>query len=235
MSIDYAKLADPFAKSDWEWRAERVGITNGKPWCNVVPYIQNRAIQERLDMVCGPQNWKNQFIQWRDMSQLCGISIYDEQKNEWVTKWDGADNTQFQGTKGGLSASMKRAAVQWGIGRHLYEEKSVFVECSLEKKRGWEKASTKDKKDVWWNPNDTQLCGAPFNTPDEEPDEPAEFVAQLEAKKELEKKWVDAGYNPKQLAPSFKKRTGIDIDEAPASLIRKAIKDCKAKQKEAAK
>jgi hypothetical protein len=194
MPVDYKKLAEPFPKNDWEWRAEMVGITNNKPWCNVVPYIKNRAIQERLDAVCGPENWKNEFTPWRDNAQLCGISIYDDQKKEWVTKWDGADNTQFQSTKGGISASMKRAAVQWGIGRHLYDEKSMFVECSLEKKRGWEKAKTKDEKNIWWNPNDPQLCGAPTakNEPDERgnepptteepPDDPGNYVIHAKGK-----------------------------------------------------
>jgi hypothetical protein len=184
MPVDYEKLAEPFSKNDWEWRAERVGITNNKPWCNVVPYIKNRAIQERLDSVCGSENWKNEFVQWREKSQLCGISIYDDQKKEWVTKWDGADDTHFESTKGGLSASMKRAAVQWGIGRHLYEEKGKFAECSLEKKRGWERAITKDKQDVYWNPNDPQLCDPPANKAPgppyaPTPDDPGNYVVKI--------------------------------------------------------
>jgi hypothetical protein len=39
----------------------------------------------------------------------------------WVTKWDGAEETDSESIKGGLSAAMKRAAVQWGIGRYLYD------------------------------------------------------------------------------------------------------------------
>lgn len=54
-------------------------------------------------------------------SQLCGISVWDDEKKEWITKWDGADGTNFEETKGGLSDSMKRAAYQWGIGRYLYD------------------------------------------------------------------------------------------------------------------
>ncbi len=159
MAIDYKKLADPFPRSDWEWRAERCGISDGKPWVNVVPYIQNRAIQERLDKVCGPNNWRNEFVRWGEKAQLCGISIWDEEKGQWITKWDGAEDTQFESVKGGLSASMKRAAVQWGIGRHLYEEKDVFLIGSFERVKGWVKATTKDKKDIYWNPNDPKLTG----------------------------------------------------------------------------
>jgi hypothetical protein len=44
-----------------------------------------------------------------------------------ITKWDGAEQTQIEAVKGGLSGSMKRAAVQWGIGRYLYDLETNFV------------------------------------------------------------------------------------------------------------
>ena len=49
---------------------------------------------------------------------MCAISI--RINNEWVTKWDGAQETAVEPIKGGFSDAMKRAAVQWGIGRYLY-------------------------------------------------------------------------------------------------------------------
>ena len=87
-------------------------------WAMVLAYVTNRAIMERLDSVVGPENWKNEFKEWMGTSVLCGISIKIE--NEWVTKWDGAEQTDIEATKGGLSSAMKRSAVQWGIGRYLY-------------------------------------------------------------------------------------------------------------------
>lgn len=167
MPIDYKALAKEFPRTDWEWRVDGCG-DKPKVWCRVVPYIQNRAIQERLDAVCGPNNWKNVFQRWGEKSQLCGISIYDESKGEWITKWDGAEDTNFQSTKGGLSSSMKRAAVQWGIGRHLYSQPFVYAECSDQKQKGWELAKYKTRgeagkmidKTLWWNPKDSKLTGA---------------------------------------------------------------------------
>jgi hypothetical protein len=160
--MNYKELAKDFPAHEWEWRVDSSGTKgNGEPWCRVVPYIQNRAIQNRLDEVCGPENWHNEFKEWKLKGQLCGISIFNAALGEWVTKWDGADDTDFQSTKGGLSSSMKRAAVQWGIGRHLYELDAVYVECSLEHKYGWEQTKTKDKTVVYWNPKDKKLCGAP--------------------------------------------------------------------------
>jgi hypothetical protein len=85
----------------------------------VLAYITNRAIMERLDKVCGPENWRNEYTKGPDGGILCGLSI--RVGDEWVTKWDGAENTEVESVKGGLSDAMKRAAVQWGIGRYLYK------------------------------------------------------------------------------------------------------------------
>lgn len=121
----YDQLTAPFPSKDIEWRVGNVN--RNKMEGLALPYVTNRAIMERLDQVFGPLGWQNKFIQWRDNSQLCGISVQDTESGEWITKWDGADNTAFEGTKGGLSDSMKRAAVQWGIGRYLYRLNSVWA------------------------------------------------------------------------------------------------------------
>jgi hypothetical protein len=120
-------LQKPFDISDIEWRVQQATIYNGKPRALLLAYITNRAIQERLDEVLGCNNWQNQYQSWKDKSQLCGISVWDDEKKQWLTKWDGADNTNIEGTKGGLSDSMKRAAVQWGIGRYLYNADKMYA------------------------------------------------------------------------------------------------------------
>ena len=45
-----------------------------------------------------------------------------------MTKTDGAENSDIEPVKGGLSDSFKRAAVQWGIGRYLYSMGAVWVD-----------------------------------------------------------------------------------------------------------
>lgn len=112
-------LKEPFPHSDISWRIGQAGKGTDKPWAKVLAYIDNRNIQERLDTVVGQANWKNEFTKGPDGGVLCGLSIKIE--GEWVTKWDGAENSDIEPIKGGLSDSMKRAAVQWGIGRHLYD------------------------------------------------------------------------------------------------------------------
>lgn len=124
------KLSKPFAPEDLEWRLQ--GTNKNKTGGFAVPYVTNRAIQDRLDDVVGPENWRNEFRPWhgngKKEAQICGISIYNEQRKEWITKWDGAEDTDIEAIKGGLSDSMKRAAVQWGVGRILYKMDTVWVD-----------------------------------------------------------------------------------------------------------
>lgn len=125
----HAELAKPFAPEDLEWRLQKAD-ENGR-WGIAVPYVTNRAIQARLDEVVGPENWYNEFKPWhgngKKEAQICGISIYFEERGQFITKWDGAEDSDIEPVKGGLSDSMKRAAVQWGIGRTLYNMDTVFV------------------------------------------------------------------------------------------------------------
>ena len=74
------------------------------------------------------------YKEYLTQSQLCGISVWDDDKKEWITKWDSADETNFEGTKGGLSDSMKRAAYHWGVGRYLYELKATYTEVKRKDK-----------------------------------------------------------------------------------------------------
>lgn len=129
----HAALAMPFAAEDLEWRIQMAFESSMQGIA--VPYVTNRAIQNRLDEVVGPQNWYNEYRPWHGTgkreAQICGISIYFEGRG-FITKWDGAEDSDIEPVKGGLSDSMKRAAVQWGIGRVLYNMDTVFV--GIEKK-----------------------------------------------------------------------------------------------------
>lgn len=115
----FEQLSQPFPPEDIEWRVQRSGVKNNKVWAMVLAYVTNRAIMDRLDSVVGPANWRNEFAPGPGGGVVCGLSL--RINDEWVTKWDGAENTDIESVKGGLSGAMKRAAVQWGIGRYLYK------------------------------------------------------------------------------------------------------------------
>jgi len=157
--MDLASLKDPFAFEDVEWRIQSSGLKSDKTvWARCLCYITNRAIQDRLDEVCGPENWCNEFKEGPLGGVICGISIYCNDR--WVTKWDGSDNTDIKTSdanksatdiKGGLSSSMKRAGSQWGIGRYLYQLEEGWALTSLENKL-MNRARTKEKVNFTWNP-----------------------------------------------------------------------------------
>jgi|ERR1044072_5489959 hypothetical protein len=143
-------LAMPFEPGDIEWRVQQAGYTKDgkKIWAQVLAYVTNRAIQERLDDVCGIDGWKNVYEKAPDGGVMCGISV--KFTDEWITKWDGAENTHVEAVKGGLSGSMKRAAVQWGVGRYLYYLEANFATCRSDKPSdmtGWVRATAKLSKD----------------------------------------------------------------------------------------
>lgn len=151
MDIDWAKLKEPFAASDIEWRMSRCGMNGDKPWGVALAYVTNRAIMDRLDSVVGPGGWQNKFIEGPGGGILCGISI--KIGEEWVTKWDGAENTNIDAVKGGISGSMKRAAVQWGPGRYLYNLTETFITCQMNKGNDFKyQGKSKNAPPFYWKP-----------------------------------------------------------------------------------
>ncbi|MFE4125394.1 Rad52/Rad22 family DNA repair protein [Kosakonia sp. YIM B13605] len=149
MELD--RLDDPFTTDDIEWRIQQAGKNNNGIWAKVLAYVTNRAIMKRLDDVCGKAGWRNEY---RDIPNNggveCGISIKVD--GEWITKWDAAEQTQVEAVKGGRSGAMKRAAVQWGIGRYLYNLEEGFATVSPDRKPGFIYARSKDVGAFYWLP-----------------------------------------------------------------------------------
>ena len=161
--FDLAKLKEPFPFDDLEFRLQSCGEKDGKFWGLVLAYVTNRAIQNRLDEVVGPENWKNEFTKGPDGGILCGLSI--KINGEWVTKYDGAENTNIEAVKGGLSGAMKRAAATgWGIGRYLYNLKESWAVIAPDGKKGKYTGQTKDKKYFKWDPPALPAWALPAGT-----------------------------------------------------------------------
>jgi len=122
------KLSAPFAANEIEWRA---GSTNKeKTQALALAYINARSVMNRLDDVVGAENWSDSYQVITGEGKrgyICTLSI--RLNGEWVGKSDGADESDFEATKGGLSDAFKRAANKWGIGRYLYNLDAVWVPC----------------------------------------------------------------------------------------------------------
>jgi hypothetical protein len=152
--IDLSKLVEPFPQDDIEWRVSNAGMGSNGLYCMVVAYITARAIQSRLDDVCGPANWQlTAPIQLQsDRRVALGLGISLKIGEEWVTKWDVSELTDgsdhIPPFKGGFSGAMKRAGSQWGIGRYLYHLDAIFAEVGDSRPQGsrkWNHARLPDK------------------------------------------------------------------------------------------
>lgn len=121
------KLKKPFKYKNIEWRISRV-IKSDKAL--VLAYIESRAVMDRLDDVFGIENWQDNY-EFIENNVICHLKI--KVSNEWITKTDGATQTNFESFKGGISDALKRAAVKWGIGRYLYHLSETWVDIYQQK------------------------------------------------------------------------------------------------------
>lgn len=150
--MDFSKLKEPFRAEDIEWRLQQCGEKkDGGFWGKCLAYITSRAVQERLDEVCGADGWRSE-IRKDGNAYLCTLSIrikHDDGSVEWISRTDGADATDIESVKGGISGALKRAAVQFGIGRYLYDLEEGWAIIS---ESGKYFGKTKTNKEFRWNP-----------------------------------------------------------------------------------
>lgn len=130
------QLLLPFPCKDIQWRISHTTKDKSKGFA--IPYIDKRAIQNLLDSVVGYDNWKDETVtimgqNAKEAAHICKISIYFPERNDWITKSDGAGSTDYQPVKGGLSDAFKRAASMWGIARFLYDFEGVWVSIDSKK------------------------------------------------------------------------------------------------------
>ena len=150
--MNIADLSAEFPRESVHWRVQGTPYErNGKHSAMALAYIDARDVMDKLDAVCGPAGWQDQYEVTGNGLIICriGIKIGDE----WVWKSDGAGETAVEGKKGGMSDALKRCAVKWGVGRYLYRLDSPWVQCEVKKRNGktywkewsedpWSKAKT---------------------------------------------------------------------------------------------
>lgn len=94
-------------------------------------YKDARCDMNVLDETVGPLNWKREHTR---ENRNCIVSIYDEDKKEWIGKEDTGTESNTEADKGLASDSFKRACVNWGIGRELYTAPFIWVkneDCNI--------------------------------------------------------------------------------------------------------
>lgn len=90
----------------------------------ILLYKNARCDMNILDETVGAMNWMRQH--GRDNAN-CIVSIWDDKKQQWISKEDTGTESNTESEKGLASDSFKRACVNWGIGRELYTAPVVWV------------------------------------------------------------------------------------------------------------
>jgi hypothetical protein len=101
----------------------RVSVCN--QWgVGLLLYKDARCDQNILDETVGAMNWQRHHL--RDNAN-CIVSIWDDEKKQWIEKEDTGKESNTEAEKGLASDSFKRACFNWGIGRELYTAPNMFV------------------------------------------------------------------------------------------------------------
>lgn len=116
----------------YQWRVQSRNKDKTKAFCSA--YIDARQVMDVLDQHC-LFGWHSDFKEI-DGFIFAGIGIVTHD-NDIIWRWDcGArvendekDQMYEQAGKSAASDAFKRAAVQWGIGRFLYDLDMVTVKC----------------------------------------------------------------------------------------------------------
>ena len=94
----------------------RVATVSAKG-CQVLLFKDARCDMNILDETVGAMNWQRSHT--RDNAN-CTVSLWDEEKKQWISKEDTGTESNTEREKGLASDSFKRACFNWGIGRELY-------------------------------------------------------------------------------------------------------------------
>jgi len=120
--MDIKALTLPWSRDEVRWRAG--SYNSDKTKALPLAYVDARSVMDRLDNIVGAANWQDRY-EFHGSRIICYLSI--KINDEWITKADGAGDSNVEAEKGGISDAFKRAAVKWGMGRELYELKCKWM------------------------------------------------------------------------------------------------------------
>ena len=131
----------------------RVGMISEKG-LSLLLYKDARVDMKILDEVYGPLNWqrKHEMI---GGNLYCTVSIWDKEKQQWISKMDVGTKSNTEQEKGEASDSFKRACFSHGIGRELYTAPFIWI--------GAEKVSIKRKNDRYTTYDKFKISSISYN------------------------------------------------------------------------
>lgn len=91
---------------------------------SILLYKDARCDMNILDETVGPMNWQRSHSR---ENANCIVSIWDGEKEQWISKEDTGTESYTEKEKGLASDSFKRACFNWGIGRELYTAPFIWI------------------------------------------------------------------------------------------------------------
>ena len=114
--------------SEIDCRIQSIGQNKtGAVGTTILLYKDARVDMNILDETVGAMNWQRGHSVI-DGNLYCTISIWDEVKQQWISKSDVGTESNTEKEKGQASDSFKRAGFNWGIGRELYSAPFVYIQ-----------------------------------------------------------------------------------------------------------
>lgn len=95
-------------------------------------YKDSRCDKRILDETFGIFGWKDKYEEIKG-NLFCTISIWDDEKKQWIDKCDCGAETFSEKEKGEASDAFKRAGFNVGIGRELYTRIFYFASVPTKK------------------------------------------------------------------------------------------------------
>lgn len=111
----YKDLSKPLPIESIDFRVQSI---NKGGYATILAYKDARVDMQRLDDVVGVLGWKREHT--RD-NKNCVVSVWCEDKKEWISKEDTGTESNTEQAKGLASDSFKRSCFNLGIGRELYD------------------------------------------------------------------------------------------------------------------
>lgn len=115
--------------------------------CSLLLYKDARVDQNILDETFGNLNWQRSHQLIGDRL-YCTVSVWDDEKKQWISKQDVGTESYTEKEKGQASDSFKRACFNLGIGRELYTAPFIWIpssKCEIKPKKSGDGYTTYDR------------------------------------------------------------------------------------------
>lgn len=136
------QLKNPFPPQFVKYRVGATNKAKTKGIC--LFYIDAREVMKRLDDICGIEGWQREMEAVTSANGLVGVNcklsllVPGTDGGVWISKSDFGEPSNTSPLKGASSDALKRAAVNFGVGRYLYYIMNTWYD--LDEKRQFKTA-----------------------------------------------------------------------------------------------